>query len=442
MANDKREVILEVKNLKQHFKTGKKTVKAVDDVSFEIYKGETFGLVGESGSGKTTTGRSIIKLYNITDGEVFFKGKRTSVNPKSIQSRIKKLQVGITREVERKLSLVEELEQKIYDLRIARNAKVRDLKEEIELLKERKSNRKLNKINDKIEEIDSEMNQKIVKLEDRIIKVQEEIEQDKARNLNNSDLEKLIEELKTDLPKATLDNKVTEEFTMDLQMIFQDPMASLNPRMTVRNIIAEGLDISYKRKPRAERQKLAESYKEKREEKIEKLINIVGLDKEHLNRYPHEFSGGQRQRIGIARALITNPDFIIADEPISALDVSIQAQVVNLMNKLKDEFGLTYLFIAHDLSMVRFISDRLGVMHLGKLVEYGDADKIYNNPVHPYTKSLLSAIPLPDPDYEQGRRRIKYDKTYIAYNAGGYHEVSKDHFVLGTKEEVEAWKAE
>ena len=182
-----------------------------------------------------------------------------------------------------------------------------------------------------------------------------------------------------------------------MQMIFQDPYASLNPRMTVADIIAEGIDIHRlaKRKERMQR--------------VHELLETVGLNKEHANRYPHEFSGGQRQRIGIARALAVDPEFIIADEPISALDVSIQAQVVNLMKELQKEKGLTYLFIAHDLSMVKYISDRIGVMYFGKLVELAPADELYENPLHPYTKSLLSAIPLPDPDYERNRMRKKYD---------------------------------
>ena len=307
MSNNEREVLFEVKNLKQYFKIDHKlTVKAIDDISFKIYKGETFGLVGESGSGKSTTGRSIIRLYQPTAGEVIFKGKN----------------------IAKKLS-----------------------------------------------------------------------------------------------------KKEKAEVCQQIQMIFQDPMACLNPRMRVIDIIAEGIDIH----------KLAKNKKD-REEKVYKILEAVGLSKDHAGRYPHEFSGGQRQRIGIARALITNPEFIIADEPISALDVSIQAQVVNLMNTLKKEFGLTYLFIAHDLSMVKYISDRIGVMHLGRLVELGSADDIYANAIHPYTRSLLSAIPLPDPNYERDRKRIVYDKSQIDYYAGDWTEVAPGHFVLGTKEEIENWK--
>ncbi len=270
--NDKK-TILEVKNLKKHFKIGRKTsLQAVDNVSFEIFEGETFGLVGESGCGKSTTGRTIIRLYEATGGEVIFDGK--PVHGKKSKKEIK-------------------------------------------------------------------------------------------------------------------------EFNRNMQMIFQDPYASLNPRMTVEDIIAEGLDIHG----------LVNS-KDERQARVHELLEVVGLNKEHATRYPHEFSGGQRQRIGIARALAVDPKFIIADEPISALDVSIQAQVVNLLRQLQKERGLTYLFIAHDLSMVKHISDRVGVMYLGNMAELADSDELYDNPLHPYTQALLSAIPVPDPEIERSRERI------------------------------------
>ena len=301
-----RKILLEVKNLKQYFPLGRKSVvKAVDDVSFHIYEGETFGLVGESGSGKSTTGRTIIRLYDPTGGEV------------------------------------------IFDDKVISNKK---------------------------------------------------------------------------LPK---DDKVY--VNKHMQMIFQDPMACLNPRMTVMDIIAEGLDIHG----------LCKS-KEERTQRVYELLRTVGLNEQHANRYPHEFSGGQRQRIGIARALAVEPKFIIADEPISALDVSIQAQVVNLLRKLQKENGLTYLFIAHDLSMVKYISDRIGVMHKGKLVELASSDDLYENPLHPYTKSLLSAIPLPDPDYEKTRERIKYDPSIHDYSTESpeWVEIRPGHFIYGSKSEL------
>lgn len=307
-----RKILLEVKNLKQYFPLGRKgVVKAVDDVSFHIYEGETFGLVGESGSGKSTTGRTIIRLYDPTAGEVIFDDKNIS--------------------------------------------------------------------------------SKKIPREDRAY-------------LNKN-----------------------------MQMIFQDPMACLNPRMTVMDIIAEGLDINGLCKN-----------KEERTQKVYELLRTVGLNEQHASRYPHEFSGGQRQRIGIARALAVEPKFIIADEPISALDVSIQAQVVNLLRKLQKENGLTYLFIAHDLSMVKYISDRIGVMHKGKLVELGTADELYENPLHPYTKSLLSAIPLPDPNYEKTRKRIKYDPSMHDYSTESpeWVEIRPGHFIYGSKSELEQYEIE
>ncbi|EHO79915.1 ABC transporter ATP-binding protein [Fusobacterium ulcerans] len=300
--------LLEVKNLKQYFKVSKKfTVKAVDGISFNIYPGETYGLVGESGSGKSTTGRSIIRLYEPTDGEVNFKGVKISG----------------------KLSL----------------------------------------------------NQ--------------------------------LQHLRT-----------------KMQMIFQDPMACLNPRMKVIDIIAQGLDIH----------KLYKNEKE-REEKVYHILELVGLSHEHAMRYPHQFSGGQRQRIGIARALIMNPELIIADEAISALDVSIQAQVVNLMKELQKKTGAAYFFIAHDLSMVKYISDRIGVLHLGHLVETGTTEEIFSNPIHPYTKSLLSAIPLPDPRVEKTRIAMTYDykSSGIDYTKGKQNHIDGQHYVLATDEELNQW---
>jgi len=265
--------LLEVKELEKHFSLdGNKALRAVDGITFDIYKGETFGLVGESGCGKSTAGRTIMRLYDATAGQVLFDGK-------DVHSK--------------------------------------------------KSKREL------------------------------------------------------------------KAFTREMQMIFQDPYASLNPRMTVKDIIAEGIDIHG----------LAKT-KKQRSEMVMELLETVGLNPEHASRYPHEFSGGQRQRIGIARALAVDPSFIVADEAISALDVSIQAQVVNLLKRLQHERGLTYLFIAHDLSMVKYISDRVGVMYLGAMAEVATSEDLYNDPLHPYTKVLLSAIPVADPVKERTRERI------------------------------------
>ena len=295
--------LLEVNGLKQYFNIGKKNeVHAVNDISFHIYEGETFGLVGESGSGKSTTGRTVIRLNEPTDGEIFFDGKD-----------------------------------------------VTKLKGKQEMAK----------------------------------------------------------------------------FRREVQMIFQDPYASLNPRMKVRDIIAEGIDVNG----------LVKS-PEERSEKVDELLRTVGLNPSHGTRYPHEFSGGQRQRIGIARALAVNPSFIICDEPISALDVSIQAQVVNLLQDLQKQQQLTYLFIAHDLSMVKHISDRIGVMHNGRLLEMGTSDEIYHHGVHPYTESLLSAIPLPDPDHERQRKRIKYQPEPEDGQKRTLREIAPEHFVYATEQEV------
>ncbi|PEA53160.1 peptide ABC transporter ATP-binding protein [Bacillus pseudomycoides] len=307
MTNN-REKLIEVKNVKQYFNVNGGVVKAIDDVTFDIYRGETFGLVGESGSGKSTTGRTIIRLYDATAGEVLFDGD--NVHGKKSRAELKK-------------------------------------------------------------------------------------------------------------------------FNRKMQMIFQDPYASLNPRMNVGDIIAEGIDIHGLAKNKEDRMK-----------RVYELLETVGLNREHASRFPHEFSGGQRQRIGIARALAVEPDFIIADEPISALDVSIQAQVVNLLKKLQKEKGLTYLFIAHDLSMVKYISDRIGVMYHGKIVELATSGELYEHPIHPYTKSLLSAIPLPDPDYERNRKRIVYDPSQHQYGneVPQMREVRPGHFVLCSEAEYKKYK--
>ncbi|MCI5772945.1 MAG: ATP-binding cassette domain-containing protein [Erysipelotrichaceae bacterium] len=300
--------LLEVTDLKQYFKISRNyTTKAVDGISFKIYPGETYGLVGESGSGKSTTGRSIIRLYDPTSGSIKFDGK----------------------EIGGKLSKA-----------------------------------------------------------------------DKAH------------------------------LRMNMQMIFQDPMACLNPRMKVKEIIAEGLRIH----------KICQNEQEV-DAKVNAILEKVGLSKEHATRFPHQFSGGQRQRIGIARALVMNPKLVIADEAISALDVSIQAQVVNLMKDIQQELGTTYLFIAHDLAMVKYISDRIGVLHLGHIVETGTTEEIFHDPIHPYTKSLLSAIPHPNPKVEKARKALTYDKNKegVDYTKGKIHQLTETHYVLATDEEFAKW---
>ena len=308
MATKEQSPLLEVKGLKQYFRINRSfTVKAVDDVSFTIRPGETYGLVGESGSGKSTIGRSVIRLYDPTAGQITFDGQDIS---------------------------------------------------------------------------------------------------------------------------GRLDKATNSRLRTQMQMIFQDPMASLNPRKKVEDIIAEGLDIHHMYHSREERR-----------DKVEKILAKVGLAPEHAERYPHQFSGGQRQRVGIARALIMDPKLIIADECISALDVSIQAQVVNLMKDIQAETGTAYLFIAHDLSMVKYISDRIGVLHLGHLLETGTTEEIFENPIHPYTRSLLSAIPLPNPVVEKRRTAETYDyaSSGIDYNKGTDQLVSGTHYVKCTDEEFARW---
>ncbi len=300
--------LLRVENLKQYFRVSRNfTTKAVDGISFNIYEGETYGLVGESGSGKSTTGRSIIRLYDPTEGKIIFDGVDIS---------------------------------------------------------------------------------------------------------------------------GRLSKEVEKHLRTNMQMIFQDPMACLNPRKKVKEIIAQGLLIHHKFET-----------KEELNDKVNRILDKVGLSAEQATRFPHQFSGGQRQRIGIARALVMNPKLVIADECISALDVSIQAQVVNLMKDIQEELGTTYLFIAHDLSMVKYISDRIGVMHLGHIVETGTTDEIFQNPVHPYTKALLSAIPHPNPILEKSRVALSYDKEKegVDYVNAVEHKITDTHYVLATEEDFKKW---
>ena len=402
---DKKDTILEVRHLKQYF--GRKDFKAVDDVSFEITKGEVFGLVGESGCGKTTTGRAIIKLYNITGGEVIFKGQRISAGPRTFTDAIA---------AERKASA-----KRIGELKKAgKDGEIQAEKQRLAaFIQEQREAQKLARRDQK----------DCVRLyrERRAKEIREEY-QSKLAQAGGEERRTLERERDALLKQAAQENIVTK-----MQMIFQDPVSSLNPRMTVREIIAEGLRIQGVRD---------EAYIN---QQVYQMLETVGLVKEHADRYPHEFSGGQRQRIGIARAIIMRPDLIIADEPVSALDVSIQAQVINLLNDLRREMGLTILFIAHDLSVVKYFSDRIAVMYFGKIVELAPSDELFEHPMHPYTKSLLSAIPLPDPDYEQRRRRIVYQPALAHdYSKEGptLREIVPGHFVSCNSEEFERCKAE
>ena len=382
------ETLLKVEHLCQYFKAGSFVTKAVDDVSFDIKKGEVFGLVGESGCGKTTTGRSIIKLYNITSGNIIFKGVRIAAGIQSYKDAIKKA----------KEDNIPNLDEFIA--------------EQKRLIKEARNDQK---------NCDKEYAKKRVEE----LKAKYEPLLEKAAGDEKAKLES---EYKNELRKARNTKLVTQ-----IQMIFQDPIASLDPRMTVREIIAEGLIIQ------------GERDKKVIDQKVYEMLELVGLVKEHASRYPHEFSGGQRQRIGVARSIIMNPDMIIADEPVSALDVSVQAQVINLLNELRERFGLTILFIAHDLSVVKYFSDRIGVMYFGKMVELADSDELFAHPLHPYTRSLLSAIPLPDPVYEKSRKRIVYNPLAehdYSEDKPSFREVKPGHFVQCNEAEYQKIMAE
>lgn len=395
------EVLLKVDHLCQYFRMGHKDLKAVDDVSFEIKKGEAFGLVGESGCGKTTTGRSIIKLYDITSGTIYFKGQKISAGTRSYKDAISKARSEAKKKIkalraEKKdnSEISAEIEKINNELRAVvadnrskiRNARV-DCKE---------VDRQYSK--SRVEALHAEYNEKL-----------------RTANGNHAAIKALDKEYKQKYRVAKRSKLITE-----IQMIFQDPIASLDPRMTVRDIIAEGLVIN------------GMTDNDLINQKVYDILETVGLVREHADRYPHEFSGGQRQRIGIARAVVMQPEMIIADEPISALDVSIQAQVINLLNDLRQSMGLTIMFIAHDLSVVKYFSDRIGVMYFGKLVEIADSDELFNHPLHPYTRSLLSAIPLPDPVYERQRTRITYNPLAehdYSVDQPSFREITPGHFV-------------
>ena len=336
---------------------GRRELHAVDNVSFDIYKGEVFGLVGESGCGKTTTGRSIIRLYDITGGSVYYKGQRICAGTRSYKDAIKKA----------------------------------------------KAEFKAGKISE------SEYSEIVAKNKEEIKKAEE------------------------DHKKWSRTKKGENRLTNEIQMIFQDPIASLDPRMTVHDIIAEGLIIR------------GVKDKEFIDREVYRVLETVGLVQEHAARYPHEFSGGQRQRIGIARTIIMNPELIIADEPISALDVSIQAQVINLLNDLSEKMGLTILFIAHDLAVVKYFSTRIAVMYFGKIVEIGTSEELFAHPFHPYTRSLLSAIPLPDPITEKNRKRITYNPVLdhdYSKEGPSMREIYPGHSVYCNTEEYEKYVKE
>jgi oligopeptide transport system ATP-binding protein len=408
------ETLLRVEHLCQYFKMEGGELKAVDDVSFEIKKGEVFGLVGESGCGKTTTGRSIIKLYNITSGNVYFKGIRIAAGKRSYRDAIKAA----------KQTCKERIAELDRGLAAGTCTKAQRDEQAAQYQAEMEAAVAENRKQLKAAEYDQKNCDRAYAAEQI-----EKLKQQYAPRLSAASGEEKAR-LETEYRKALRRAKKTKLVTQ-IQMIFQDPIASLNPRMTVREIIAEGLIIQ------GERDKAVI------DEKVYEMLELVGLVREHAGRYPHEFSGGQRQRIGVARSIIMNPDLIIADEPVSALDVSIQAQVINLLNDLRQRFGLTLLFIAHDLSVVKYFSDRIGVMYFGKMVELASSDELFRNPLHPYTKSLLSAIPLPDPIYEKSRKRIVYNPLVehdYTVDKPSFREITPGHFVQCNDAEFEKYK--
>lgn len=401
---ENREVLLKVENLCQYFRMGKRALKAVDNVSFDIYRGEVFGLVGESGCGKTTTGRTIIKLYDATSGNVYFKGRRICAGVQSYKDAI---------DAARKQAAVE----------------IKALNEDSKVFPENKASN-----DEKIALIKSNLKETID--ENKRLIADANFDQKHCDKLYAKDL---VEKLNRNYENKEKDDEYyhyqklakKSRLVTQIQMIFQDPIASLNPRMTVQEIIAEGLIIK------------GITDKKYIQEKVYEILELVGLVKEHATRYPHEFSGGQKQRIGIARAIIMQPDMIIADEPVSALDVSIQAQVINLLNELREKLGLTILFIAHDLSVVKYFSDRIGVMYYGKLVELASSDELFAHPMHPYTRALLSAIPLPDPIYEKKRVRMIYNPIAehdYRTDKPTFREVTPNHFVYCNDAEEAKYK--
>lgn len=466
---------LSVHHLKQFFKFGHGAssfkTKAVHNISFDIKKGECFGLVGESGCGKTTTGRSLIRLYNITSGSIYFEGYRISGGKRWNEKEIKWTRIKGKNKIR---SLKEEMKEEIYFISIPEeNAKkIKELDSQIEKAKEElveiktnyekallaiegtenfeeeaklrndaklTFNKESSEVKAKIEALKEEI--KAAKAEAEAVRSVEglegQIEEIRAKyeaqiKEISDHIKQTTAEQKEIIKQINFDNKhVSKKLMSKMQMIFQDPVDSLDPRMTVEDIIQEGLRIQ------GQRNKFANS------KKVAEVLEKVGLIPEYASRYPHEFSGGQRQRIGIARALVMNPRFLICDEPISALDVSIRAQIINLLNDLKEEMGLTIMFIAHDLSVVKYFCDRIAVMYFGEMVELASSEELFKHPLHPYSQALLSAIPKPDPLTEKSRKRLIYDpKTAHDYSKEKptLQEVIPGHWILANSEEIAKYR--
>ena len=469
---------LSVRHLKQFFKFGHgrsafKT-KAVHDVSFDIKKGECFGVVGESGCGKTTTGRSLIRLYNITSGSVYFEGRRTSAgsrwNEKEIKwtkirgrkrinelkkerdSEIEKLldTTGLVSEIEKINLEISKIEQELVEIKVNRKDRISQaaniIDEEAKALKVEEINKeaslevesrrvRLEELKTKLKEYKTTVRSS--KKEAQTPETQEKVNQVKEKYASEiKAVQDHIDEVEKEqieaIAQIKYDNKhVDKKLMSHMQMIFQDPVDSLDPRMTVEDIIQEGLHIQ------------GQYNRFKNSQKVKDVLIKVGLLPEYASRYPHEFSGGQRQRIGIARALVMNPKFLICDEPISALDVSIRAQIINLLNDLKEEMGLTIMFIAHDLSVVKYFCDRIAVMYYGEIVELASSDELFAHPLHPYTHALLSAIPKPDPISEKTRTRYLYipaNEHDYSKEAPKLTEITPGHWVLANSAELEKYR--
>ena len=399
--------LLRVENLSRYFGE----LKAVDNISFSIKRGEVFGLVGESGCGKTTVGRTIIKLYNATSGNIYYKGRRIGAGTLSYKQAIAAARAECRAEVSRlRAQGGTDAAEKIKEARARLKQTVAEQRRLI------------------AEAVDDDKNCDKKYIAERLAEAKASYEAALAAADTDDERASIRADYEARAAEISKGRLVTE-----IQMIFQDPIASLDPRMTVREIIAEGLVI----KGIKDREYI--------DEQVYRVLETVGLVREHAGRYPHEFSGGQRQRIGVARAVVMQPEIIIADEPVSALDVSVQAQVINLLNDLRRELGLTVLFVAHDLSVVKYFSDRIGVMYFGKMVELATSEELFKNPLHPYTRSLLSAIPLPDPEYERTRKRITYEPLRDHdYSSGAptFREVSPGHFVLCDDAEEARYKKE